>query len=130
MWFVAGPEFGSKQGQVVKVVRALYGWKSSGASWRNMLQETIQTEMGFIPTQADPDVCWQRTAKPDSFEDWEVLLVYIDNILIISHKPKVHLTKVKQFYEFNLASVGTPERYFGTSIDRCTIPHDATGAEY
>jgi hypothetical protein len=25
IWFVAGPEFGSKQGQVVKVVRALYG---------------------------------------------------------------------------------------------------------
>ena len=41
IWFVAGPEFRSKQGQVVKVVRALYGLKSSGASWRYMLQETI-----------------------------------------------------------------------------------------
>jgi Reverse transcriptase (RNA-dependent DNA polymerase) len=32
VWFVAGPEFGSRQGMVVKVVRALYGLKSSGAS--------------------------------------------------------------------------------------------------
>jgi hypothetical protein len=79
IWFVAGPEFGSKQGQVVKVVRALYGLKSSGASWRNMLQETIQTEMGFIPTQGDPDVYRQRTAKPDGFEYWELLLVYVEN---------------------------------------------------
>jgi hypothetical protein len=36
IWFVAGPEFGSKQGQVVKVVRALYGLKSSRASWKNI----------------------------------------------------------------------------------------------
>jgi hypothetical protein len=54
----------------------------------------------------------------------------VDDILIISHEPKVHLTKLNQFYEFNLASVGTPERYLGTNIDRCTIPNDATGAEY
>jgi hypothetical protein len=130
IWFVAGPEFGSKQGQVVKVVRALYGLKSSGASWRNMLQKTIQEEMGFLPTQADPDVYRRRASKPDGFEYWELLLVYVDDILIISHEPKVHLTKLNQFYEFNLASVGTPERYLGTNISRCTIPNDATGAEY
>ena len=130
IWFVAGPEFGSKQGQIVKVVRALYGLKSSGALWRNMLQETIQTEMGFVPTQADPDVYRRRTAKPDGLEYWELLLVYVDDILILSHEPKVHLTKLNEFYEFNLASVGTPERYLGTNIGRCTIPDDATGGEY
>jgi hypothetical protein len=53
IWFVAGPEFGSRQGQVVKVVRALYGLKSSGASWRNMLQETIINELEFTSTIAD-----------------------------------------------------------------------------
>jgi hypothetical protein len=95
-----------------------------------MLQETIQTEMGFIPTKADPDVYRRRAAKPNGFEYWELLLVYVDDILILSHEPKVHLTKLNQFYEFNLASVGTPERYLGTNIDRCTIPNDATGGEY
>jgi hypothetical protein len=29
VWFVAGPEFGSRQGTVIKIVRALYGLKSS-----------------------------------------------------------------------------------------------------
>jgi hypothetical protein len=42
----------------------------------------------------------------------------------------MHLTKLNQFYEFNLAFVGTPERYLGTNIDCCTIPNDPTGAEY
>jgi hypothetical protein len=45
-----------------------------------MLQEMIQTEMGFIATQADIDVYRQRTANPDGFEYWELLLVYVDNI--------------------------------------------------
>ena len=52
VWFVAGPEFGSRQGTVVKVVRALYGLKSSGAS---MFNNSI-LEMGFKPSIADPDV--------------------------------------------------------------------------
>jgi hypothetical protein len=35
IWFAAGLEFGSRQGQVIKIVRALYGLKLSGASRRN-----------------------------------------------------------------------------------------------
>jgi hypothetical protein len=49
IWFVAGPEFGSRQGTVIKVVRALYGLKTSGASWRAMFNNTIQ-DMGFKPS--------------------------------------------------------------------------------
>ena len=52
VWFVAGPEFGSRQGSVMKVVRALYGLKSSGAAWRAMFNTTV-LEMGFVPTIAD-----------------------------------------------------------------------------
>ena len=55
IWFVAGREHGERQGKVMVIVRALYGLKSSGASWRAMFAERL-TEMGFIPTQADPDV--------------------------------------------------------------------------
>jgi hypothetical protein len=47
IWFVAGHEFGSRQGQVVKVVRALYGLKSSGAAWRNYLQQSILEDLQF-----------------------------------------------------------------------------------
>jgi hypothetical protein len=53
--FVAGPEFGSRQGQVVKIVRALYGLKSSRASWHSVLKQAIIDDLGFQPTIADPD---------------------------------------------------------------------------
>jgi hypothetical protein len=70
IWFVAGPEFGSRQGQVIKIVRALYGLKSSGESCRNTsLQRTICEEFGFETTTADPDVYQRRRAvKKDGSE--------------------------------------------------------------
>ena len=42
VWFVAGSEFGSRQGMVC----ALYGLKSSGAAWRATFNSTL-LEMGF-----------------------------------------------------------------------------------
>ena len=58
IWFVAGPELGSRQGTVIKVVRALCGLKSSGAAWRSMFNNTIldMVDMVFVGTVADPDV--------------------------------------------------------------------------
>jgi hypothetical protein len=108
IWFVAGPEFGSHQGQVVKIVRALYGLKSSGASWQSMLQQTIVEALQFQPTIADPDVYRRCNWKPSGEEYWELLPVYVDDILIISHEVKKHLEKLGTFYEFNLSSVGPP----------------------
>jgi hypothetical protein len=127
IWFVAGPEFGSRQGQVVKVVRALYGLKSSGASWRSMLKQAILNDLQFEPTIADPDAYRRRTVHPRGFEYWELLLVYVDDILIVPHNPQLHLQKLKQFH---MSAVGKPDQYLGANIKRVTIPGDDSGMEY
>jgi hypothetical protein len=127
IWFVAGPEFGSRQGQVVKIVRALYGLKSSGASWRSVLKQAIIDDLGFQPTIADPDAYRRRTSHPKGNEYWELLLVYVDDILIISHDPQLHLQKLKQFH---MSAVGRPDRYLGANIKRVIIPGDDSGSEY
>ena len=42
IWFQAGPECGTENhGKIMKLVRALYGLKSSSVSWRNMLKDYI-----------------------------------------------------------------------------------------
>jgi hypothetical protein len=126
---IAGREFGSRQGQVVRVVRAhLYGLNSSDASLRNMLQESIINEMEFMPTIANPDVYRRRLMKPDGLEYWELLLVYVDDILIISHEPNVHLNKLKNF--FPLCSAGSPEHYLCANISKVHIPGDDRGQEF
>ena len=129
VWFVAGPEFGSRQGTVVKVVRALYGLKSSGAAWREMFNSTV-LEMGFVPTIADPDVYRRANAKEDGFKYYEYMLVYVDDVLIVSHNPTVHLESIQARYELNPASIGPPTRYLGADVRKVTRPGDPTGREY
>ena len=40
IWFKAGPECGENAGKVCKLVRALYGLRSSGAAWRDICSPT------------------------------------------------------------------------------------------
>ena len=129
VWFVAGPEFGSRQGTVVKVVRALYGLKSSGAAWREMFNGTV-LEMGFVPTVADPDVYRRPNMKDNGFKYYEYLLVYVDDVLIISHNPTVHLEQIQSHYVLNPSSIGPPSRYLGADVRKVTRPGDPTGREY
>eukprot|EP00978_Attheya_sp_CCMP212_P031213 scaffold117251_cov65-Attheya_sp.AAC.2 len=56
IWVQAGPEFGEDEGLVMIIKKALYGLtKSSGASWRNMISQTM-LDAGYENTYADPDV--------------------------------------------------------------------------
>jgi hypothetical protein len=67
IWTVARPEFGSDSGCVWVVVRALHGLKSSGASWRAMLAQSL-TDIKHKSAYADPDARIRRAFKPDGFE--------------------------------------------------------------
>jgi hypothetical protein len=51
----AGPEFGSDQGKIMFVVRALYGLKSAGATFRAFLGKHLWS-MDYRLSEADPDV--------------------------------------------------------------------------
>ena len=129
VWFEAGAEFGSRKGRPVKVVRALYGLKTSGTSWRATLVATL-TEMGFSLSKADADVWMRPATKPNGFEYYEYLLVYVDNVLAISHDPKPLIEEIGKMYELKKGSVGPPTRYLGATISKFHIPGDKTGREY
>ena len=61
IWFKAGEECDSHlKGKVLKLVRALYGLKSSGALWRQLFKECIVTRMGFTPSSLDQDMYYRR----------------------------------------------------------------------
>ena len=73
---------------ISKVFRhQLYGLKSSRAEFRALLAEQLDT-MRFKLSIADPDVWLSPGVKPDGEEYYKYILVYVDDILFISHKPK------------------------------------------
>ncbi len=87
VYTTAGPEFGPElQGRLIIIVRALYGLKSSGAAWRSHLANTLHT-MGFQSCLADPDIWFRAACKLNGKKYYEYLLVYFDDILVLSHDP-------------------------------------------
>ena len=79
------------------IKRALYILRSSGAALRNMLAQAIE-EMGFTSTIIDSDVWRRRAVKPSGEEYHALLLVFVDDILIISHEAVKHIDALKQVY--------------------------------
>ena len=75
IWFVAGPECGKDRGKVCVLVRALYGLKSSGASWRAMFSCFIRDVLHCLPSRIDQDVYLRRSYREGGVPYYEYLLV-------------------------------------------------------
>ena len=71
LYTIAGKEFGPKyQGRPVLIVRALYGLRSSGKSFRDHLAKNLR-QMGFVSCRADPDVWMKPATKADGTEYYQ-----------------------------------------------------------
>ena len=57
---VAGPEFQEFEGYILIFLKALYGLKSSGKRWAEVIH-AISRDMKFLPSKADPCI-WLRKA--------------------------------------------------------------------
>ena len=112
---IAGPEFGSEAGQIMLVVRALYGLKSSGAAFRAFLAETLYN-LGMVPSKADPDV-WMRPAiKADGFKYYEYILCYVDDVLCVSDNPMQLMGHIQKNFKLKNDAIIEPDRYLGATI--------------
>jgi hypothetical protein len=98
IWFEGGLECGSDKGKVGVVVRALYGLNSAGALWCATLAQALR-DIGFVSTIARPDVWIRPLAHKDGYEYYEMLLVYADDVLAISHEPKILIDAIGEHYK-------------------------------
>ena len=117
IWIVAGLEFVSDEGCVMKVVRAWYGLKSSGASWHAMLSQTMM-DMKYTRCKADHDIWYRPRFKPNGFDYYEYLLIFVDDILNISHDTKATMETLGTIYQLKHGSVGPPDCYLGGNVGK------------
>ena len=102
---------------VLLIVGALYGLKSAGFSWQSELCSALK-QCGFKDSQADPNV-WIREARcVDRYEYYEMLLTYVDNVLIISHQGDTIAKQIGQIYKIKEGSQGPPKIYLGANNDK------------
>ncbi len=127
IWFVAGAECGENyKGMVCKLVKALYGLKSSGASWRTMFWMFITNKMHFTPTRADPDVYLRVAHKPDGTPCYKYLLAYVDDILALSHDPTGIMKDIGKEFQIKDNKYGPPTNYLGAGISKFQLMDGST----
>ena len=56
IYIIAGPEFGSEEGNIMVIRKALYGLKSSGAAFRAHLAETLY-DLSYLPIRRQTLMC-------------------------------------------------------------------------
>jgi len=122
VYTTAGPEFGAQlQGKAVLIVRALYGLKSSGAAWRSHLANTLH-QMGFISCLVDLDVWYRPATKPNGYQYYEYVLVYVDDVLTLSHQGDKIMKGLEEFYRLK-DGFKKPDLYLGAEVKQWIFPH-------
>ena len=124
IYTVLGPEFGNaRQGKRAIIVRALYGLKSAGASFRQHLA-TCLAHLGYESSKGDPDVWLRPAVKPVTNEEYyEYLFVYTDDILALSVDPNSVLQKLNKYFALKSGSIQPPDLYLGAKMRRVVLPN-------
>jgi len=129
VYFIAGDEFGpTRKGKRVLIIKALYGLKTSGAAWRAHFADTLHS-MGFTSSLADPDVWFRADCKPDGFEYYSYILVYVDDILVISHQPVATMSIIAKSFRLK-DGYAQPTRYLGATISKWKLLGDSDATHW
>ena len=121
VWTICGQEFGPDAGKKAIIVRALYGLKGSGASYRNHIAKCMR-HLGYESCLADPDLWLKAKTRPeDGFQYYSYVLIYVDDILIISHEAMEDLSNIDYYFKMKPSSIGDPDIYLGSKIRKITM---------
>jgi hypothetical protein len=92
------------------VVRSLYGLKSAEAAlWSSFAQ--ILRDVGYDSTKDDPDVWICKVVKDNGHQYYEVLFVYVNDILALSHQAENAVKAITAFYKAKDGSIKPPDIY-------------------
>ena len=92
------------------------------------------TDLSFTPCQADPDVWMQPAVKPDGTKYYEYVLIYVNDIVVISHMASTIMDNLSALYclkenPSNGKRYGTPDRYLGANIGLYMLPGNTSGKQ-
>ena len=111
---IAGKEFGSNHGKTMTITKALYGLKSSGAAFWSLLAEKLD-QIGYTASRGDPDV-WFRPIQKGDRKYYEYVLVYVDDLLVVSFNPMQTMDQLSATFKFKAGSIKTPESFLGEKL--------------
>ena len=98
----------------------LYGLKTSSASFRSYLVETLY-ELDYTPTKAYPDVWLQKAAKADVFQFYDMVLCYVNYVLFISDDPMKTMKGIQRTFKLKDDKIDEPKYYLGATLEKMIL---------
>ena len=78
-------------------------------------------DIGYRPTKADPDVWLRPAVKVDGFEYYEMVLCYVDDILLILNDPHSTLMALTTTFKLKDDKIEEPEIYLGAQLEKMVV---------
>ena len=120
-----GLEFGLENvGKIALIRRALYGGKSSGADfWKHL--RSCMSHLQFEPCKADADIWMRKALKDDGTPYWELVLLYVDDVLCVSaNADDIIMNQIGRYFIIKPGSVGPPSIYLGNKVSKVKLSND------
>ena len=93
-YIVAGPDFHELEGYILIFLKALYGLKSSGKRWAEVIHSILR-DTKVLPFKAD-HCLWLR--KAPNLKCYEYIAVYVDDLCIAAESPSAIIQIFKSKY--------------------------------
>ena len=102
LYIVASPEFQELEGYILIFLKALYGLKSSGKRWAEVIYGILRN-MKVLHSKADPCI-WLR--KASYCRSYEYIAVYVDDLCIAAESPSTIIDIFKTKYHLKVQGDG------------------------
>ena len=121
-YIVCGPEFGEANvGRNAVITGSIYGGRVAGRDYWLHLRKCM-TSLGFKSSLGDPDVWFRPAVKSDGTEYNEYVLLYVDDVLVISENgEKVIREEIGRQWQFKESSIEKPTIYLGGKCREVTL---------
>ena len=115
MCIKAGPEFGEQSGHLLIIYKALYGLRSSGKEFGDLLASCLK-DLGFKPSFAESEIFMRENTATGLYE---YVATYVDDLCLVMKEPEKFL-KILQSepYNFKLNGSGPVSFYLGCGFER------------
>jgi hypothetical protein len=75
-------------------------------------------DLNYRPSLADPDVWLKAAVKPDGFEYYEMVLCYVDDVMVISHQPGKTIDGLQKVFKLKGDKAEAPDMYLGVGLEK------------
>ena len=109
LYIVAGPEFQELEAYILTFLKAVYGLKSSGKRWAEVIHSILR-DMKFLLSKADPCI-WLRKAR--NLKCYEYIAFYVDDLCIAAESPSARFQIFKSKYHLKVKGDGKLTYHLG-----------------